>query len=73
MPKGERVKSAVKEVICNVNDYFESEQKKTPSRPSSSSIRKTAKATKYSWRTVQRVVSEKRKLEGTTFSTPKRY
>ena len=73
MPKGKRVKSTSKSIICNVHDYFDRQSKKHKSTPPKLS-KKTAEATGFSECTVNRVLLEKRKLDGSSFTSPnKRY
>ena len=70
MPKGKRVKSTSKSIICNVHDYFDRQSKSTPPKLS----KKTAEATGFSECIVIRVLLEKRKLDGSSFTSPnKRY
>lgn len=73
MPKGKRVRSSAKNIICNVYDYFERQNKKQKTTTTPKLCKKTADATGYSERTVNCVLKEKRGLEGGSFSTPKRY
>ena len=73
MPKGKRVKSTSKSIICNVHDYFDRQSKKHKSTPPKLS-KKTAEATGFSECTVNHVLLEKRKLDGSSFTSPnKRY
>ena len=73
MPKGKRVKSTLKSIICNVHDYFDRQSKKQKSTPPKL-CKKIAEATGFSERTVNRVLLEKRKLDGSSFTSPnKRY
>ena len=51
MPKGKRVKSTSKSIICNVHDYFDRQSKKQKSTPPKL-CKKTAEATGFSERTV---------------------
>ena len=69
MPKGKRVRSDSKNIICNVFDYFEGQSKKQKAITPPKLCKKTAEATGYSERTVNRVLSEKRSLEGGSFSS----
>ena len=73
MPTGKQVKSTSKSIICNVHDYFDWQSKKQKSTPPKL-CKKTAEATGFSERTVNRVLLEKRKLDGSSFTSPnKRY
>ena len=73
MSKGKRVKSTSKSIICNVHDYFDRHSKKQKSTPPKL-CKKTAEATGFSERTVNCVLLEKRKLDGTSVTSPnKRY
>ena len=74
MPKGKRISSAVKKVICNVYEYFEKESRKHKGSVYPKFGKKTADATGYCKGTVERVVGEKRNLDGKAFTSPaKRY
>ena len=74
MPRGKRLNSTVKKVIVNVYDYFDKESKKRRRAESPKLGQKTADATGYCRRSVERVVGEKRSLEGAEFPSPsKRY
>ena len=68
MPKRKRVKSTSKSIICSVHDYFDQQSKKQKSTPKL--CKKTAEATGFSERTVNRVLLEKRKLDGSSFTSP---
>ena len=73
MPKVKRVKSTAKSIICNVHDYFDWQSNKQKSTPPKLS-KKTAEATGFSECTVNCVILEKRKLDGSSFISPnKRY
>ena len=57
MPKGKRVKSTLKSIICNVHDYFDWQNKKQKSTlPKLCRGKKTAEATGFSECTVNRVL-----------------
>jgi len=73
MAKGKRVRSSAKNIICNVYEYFERQNKKQGTTTPPKLCTKTTDATGYSERTVNRVLKEKRGLEGGSFSSPKRY
>ena len=74
MPRGKRLSSTLKNVIVNVHDYFEKESKKSKRGQSPKLAIKTSDATGYCRRSVERVVREKRSLEGAEFPSPsKRY
>ena len=74
MPKGKRINSTSKQIICNVYDYFENESKKRKGSVLPKLGKKTSEATGYCKRTVERIIVEKRKLEGAEFTSPqKRY
>ena len=63
----------MKSIICNVHDYFDRQSKKQKSTPPKL-CKKTAEATGFSEHTVNRVLLEKRKLDGSSFtSANKRY
>ena len=69
MPKGKRINSTVKKIIYNVYDYFENESKKRKKSVMKLG-KKTAEVTGYCKQTVERVIVEKRKLDGTEFTSP---
>ena len=74
MPKGRRVTSSSKTIIYNVYRYFERQSSKQKSTVPPKLSKKTADATGFSERTVNRVVAEKRRLEASPFPSPsKRY
>ena len=74
MPKGKRVRSSSKTIICNVYSYFEKQSTKFKSTVPPKLCKKTADATGFSEHAVNRVVAEKRELEGSCFPSPsKRY
>ena len=74
MPKGKRVRSSSKTIICHVYSYFEKQSTKSKSTVPPKLCKKTADATGLFERTVNRVVAEKRELEGSCFPSPsKRY
>ena len=74
MPKGKRINSTSKQIICNVYDYFENESKKHKGSVLPKSRKKTSEANGYCKQTVERIIMEKRKLEGAEFTSPeKRY
>ena len=74
MPKGKRINSTSKQIICNVYDYFENESKKRKGSVLPKLGKKTSEATGYCKRTVERIIVEKRKLEGAEYTSPeKRY
>ena len=70
MPKGKRVRSGSKTIIYNVYRYFEHQCVKQNSTVPLKLSKKTADATGFSERTVNRVVSEKRKLDVGPFPSP---
>ena len=73
MPKGIRVKNTSNSIICNVHDYFDRQSKKQKSTPPKL-CKKTGEATGFSERIVNRVLLEKRNLDGSFFTSPnKRY
>ena len=71
MPKGKRINSTSKQ-ICNVYDYFENESKKHKGSVLPKLEKKTSESTGYCKRTVERIIAEKRKLEGAEFTSPAR-
>ena len=74
MPRGKRLNSTGKKIICNVYDYFDEQSKKTKIKTGWRLVKKTVEATKFSERTVNRVLLEKRKLSKAQFTSPqKRY
>jgi hypothetical protein len=74
MPKGQRLRRATKNVICNVYAFFEEQHKKSKARVPAKLSTKTAQATGYSMRTVERVLAIKRASSGAAFESPaKRY
>ena len=74
MPRVKRLNSTVKKVIVNVYDYYNKESRKRRRAESPKLGQKTADATGYCRRSVERVVGEKRSLEGAEFPSPsKRY
>ena len=66
MPKRNGVKSTSNSIICNVHDYFDRQSKKQKST-SPKLCKKTAEAIGFSERTVNHVLLEKRKLDGSFF------
>ena len=73
MPKGKRANSTAKKIICKVFDYFDKEARKNKRIKALKLSTKTAEATGYSKRTVERVLAESKKLKGAPFTSPKRY
>ena len=74
MPKGKRLNRTAKKIVCSVYTYFEEQHKKNKVRTAAKLSTKTAQATGYSVRTVERVVAKKRTLSGAAFESPaKRY
>ena len=74
MPKGKRANSTAKAIICNVYDYFQRQSTKQKVTTTLKLCKKTAEAAGYSVRTVNRVLAERRKLDGGAFTSPsKRY
>ena len=74
MPRGKRVRSGEKRIICNVYNYFEQQSKKQKVATPLKYSQKTAEATGFARRTVDKIVREKHGLEGGEFSSPaKRY
>ena len=72
--KGKRLNSAAKTIITNVYQYFEKQSQKTKLSIAPKLSRKTAEATGYSKRTVERVIAQTRALSGSAFESPaKRY
>ena len=61
MPKGKRINSTSKQIICNVYDYFENESKKRKGSVLPKLGKKTSEATGYCKQTVERIIAEKRK------------
>ena len=53
MPKGKRINSTSKQIICNVYDYFENESKKRKGSMLPKLGKKTSEATGYCKRTVE--------------------
>ena len=72
MPKGKRIDSTSKQIICNVYDYFENESKKRKGSVLPKLGKKTSETTGYCKRTVERIIAEKRKLEGAEFTSPEK-
>ena len=72
MPKGKRINSTSKQIICNVYDYFENESKKRKGSVLPKLGKKTSEATGYCKRTVERIIAEKRKMEGAEFTSPEK-
>ena len=67
MPTGKRLKSQTKEVVLNVNDYFEELNRyKQTQRP----LKQTADATGVSCTSIKRLQKEKVDTSGAAFSTP---
>ena len=64
MPKEKQLNSTAKQIICSVYDYFENESKKCKGSVLSKLGKKTSEATGYCKQTVERIIAEKRKLEG---------
>ena len=74
MPKGQRLRRATKNIICNVYAFFEEQHKKSRACAPAKLSTKTAWATRYSLRTVERVLAIKRASSGAAFESPsKRY
>ena len=69
MPKGKLVKSTSKSIICNLHDYLIGKVR-NGSPLHLSLCKKTDEATGFSERTVNRVLLEKRKLDGSSFTSP---
>ena len=72
MHKGKQINNTVKKIICNVYDYFENESKKCKGSIMKLG-KKTAEATGYCKWTVERVITEKRRLDGTEFTWPAKW
>ena len=59
MPKGKRLNWTAKDIIFSVYSYFEEQHRKSKVRVAAKLSSKTAQATGYSIRTVERVVAMK--------------
>ena len=53
MPKGKQINSTSKQIICNVYDYFENENKKHKGSSLPKLGKKTSEATGYCKRTIE--------------------
>ena len=75
MPKGKRIRSREKEIICRVYEYFDRQSKKQKATTPLKLCKKTAEATGFTVRSVNRILGKKRSLEDDdTFPSPtKRY
>ena len=62
MPKGKRINSTSKQIICNVYDYSENESKKSKGSVLPKLGKKTSEATGYCKRTVEQIIVEKQNL-----------
>ena len=72
MPKGKRIDSTSKQIICNVYDSFENVSKKCKGSVLPKLGKKTSEATGYCKQTVERIIAEKRKLKGAEFTSPEK-
>ena len=72
MPKGKRINSTSKQIMCNVYDYFENKSKKRIESALPKLGKKSSKATDYCKRTVERIIAEERELEGVEFTSPEK-
>ena len=73
MPAANRVRSDLKNDICNVYNYFERQGKKQKTSAPINLCNKTAEATGYSVRTVYHVMKGKRSMEEALFSSPAKH
>ena len=64
MPKGKRLNHTAKNIIFSVYSYFKKQHQKYKIRVAAKLSPKTAQATGYSVRTVERVVAMKRASSG---------
>ena len=67
-----QVKSTLETIICNVHDYFDQQSRKQKSIPPTCTCKlceKTTEATGISVHTVNCVLLEKRKLDGSSFTS----
>ena len=72
--RGKRLNSTANNIICSIHSYFEKESAKNKLKWSPRLTKRTVEATRYSRKTVQRVVAAKSVLEGDKFeSSCKRY